>query len=91
MISLGKIVTAPAPSLAKLWHFAVCALLLGVSRPKDLPKSRPMIFAKASMQAKALRKLFDHHEISNRSSIQKAEYRTAHEIRRKHLGEKHCG
>jgi hypothetical protein len=91
MIPLGKVVTVPAPTLANLGHFAVCALLLGASRHEDLPKSRTMIFAKASTQAKDLRKLVDRHETSNRSSVQKAEYRTAHEICRKHLGEKHRG
>jgi hypothetical protein len=91
VMPLGKVVTAPAPSLTNLGHFAVCALLLGVSRHKDLPKSRPMIFAKAPTQAKDVRKLINCHEMAHASSVQKSEHRTAHENRRKHLGEKHRG
>jgi hypothetical protein len=73
MIPLGKVVTVPAPTLASLGHFAVCALLLGAtrSRHKDLPKPRPMIFAKASTQAKDLRKFIDIHEAAHASSVQK--------------------
>ena len=45
--------------------------------------ARTMIFTKASMQVKAIRKLLDRHETSNGRSIQRAEHRAAHEICRK--------
>jgi hypothetical protein len=83
MIPLGKVVTRSAPNLANLGHFAVCALLFGLS------KSRTVIFAKALTKAKHIRKLLHLHETSDGSSVQKAEHRAAHEIFRKHLGEKH--
>jgi hypothetical protein len=89
MIPFGELVTAHAPSLANLWHFAVCALFWGASRHEDLSKSRTVIFAKASMQTKDIGKLLDRHESSNRSSVQRAKYCTAHEILRKYLGEKY--
>jgi hypothetical protein len=91
MIPLGKVVTASATSFANLGHFAVCALLFGASRYPYLPKSRSMIFAKAFMQAKDLGKFLDRHETTHASSFQKSEHRAAHEILRKHLGEKHRG
>jgi hypothetical protein len=86
MIPLGKVVTVSAPNLANLGHFAVCALLFGASRQTDLPKSRTMTFAK---EAKDLGKLLHRHEISDGWSVQNTEHRAAHEILRKHLGEKH--
>jgi hypothetical protein len=91
MIPLGKVVTVSAANLANLGHFAVCALLLGASRHAStyLPKSRTMVFTKASMQAKDFGKLLYLHESTHASSVQKAEHRAAHEILRKHLGEKH--
>jgi hypothetical protein len=49
MILLKKVVTVPAPNLANLRHFAVCALLFGASRHTYLPKSRSVVFAKASI------------------------------------------
>jgi hypothetical protein len=92
MIPIVKAVTVLAANLTNLGHFAVYALLFGVSssRHAGLPnKSRTMILAKASTQTKNTGKLLDPHKIGNRSSVQKSEYRTAHEILRKHLGEKH--
>jgi hypothetical protein len=91
MIPIVKVVTALAANLTNLGHFAVCALLFGVStRQAGLPnKSRTMILAEASTQTKNTGKLLYHHEISNRSSVQISEHRTAHEILWKHLGEKH--
>ena len=89
MTPLGKVVTVFAPSLANLGHFAVCTLLLGASRHPDLPKSRTVIFTKASMQAKDSGKLLNLHETTYASPLQKAEHRAAHKILRKHLGEKH--
>jgi hypothetical protein len=83
MAPFGKVVTVSAPDLTNLGHFAVCALLFGLS------KSRTVIFTKASMQAKSLGKLLYLHETSDGSSIQKSEHRAAHEIFRKHLGDKH--
>jgi hypothetical protein len=88
MNPLGKLVAFPAANLANLGHFAVCALLFGTSRHKDLAKPCTMVFTKASTQTKDKRKLLDRHKISNGSSIQKSEHRAAHEIPRKHLGEK---
>jgi hypothetical protein len=90
MISLGKIVTFSAPSLANLGHFAVCTLLFGASRhtSKYLSKSGTVIFTKASMEVIYLGKLLHRHEASNGSSVQKGEHRAAHEILRKHHGEK---
>jgi cytochrome P450 len=48
-----------------------------------------MFFAKATTEAKNLRKLLHRHEASNRRSAQKAKYRAAHQILREHHGEKH--
>jgi hypothetical protein len=86
MIPIGKVVTLSAANHANLGHFAVCAFLFGAA---NLPQSRTVMFTKASMQAKDLGKLLHRHETSNGSSVQKAEHRAAHEIFRKHLGEKH--
>jgi EamA domain-containing membrane protein RarD len=44
MIRLGKVVTVSASSLTNLGHFAVCALLFGLSN-----KLRTVIFTKVSM------------------------------------------
>jgi hypothetical protein len=91
MSPLGKVVTLSAPNLANLGHFAVCALLFWAIRHPStyLSKSRTMIFAKATMQAKDLCKILHRHETSNGRSVQKAEHRAAHQILRKHHGEKH--
>jgi hypothetical protein len=62
MILLGKVVTVSAPSLTNLGHFAVCALLFGLSN-----KSRTVILTKVSMEAKDLGKLLYLDETSNGS------------------------
>ena len=45
-----EVVTAPAPILANLEHFAVCALPFGTSWQSlpNLSKSRSMVFAKTT-------------------------------------------